>query len=443
MNVPVNVDKERSRELTTANAAALFRHEVLAERKTQWLGAVLLEPRVSHKISMIVSVCAAGAIIGILFLGSYTRKERISGWLMPEKGIVRVLPPQAGVVQSIKVKEGAKVSKGDPLLVLSSDVQSEALGATVQEVVRQLVGRRDNLVMQKQTEERLSRQQTSELESRLLALTSENALLADEVELQRRRMNLSGEALARATTLLKRGIITKAGRGTIEAENLDQTAKQQSLERALSQLRREISASQTTLSGLPDQLNIKISAISRDIAQVEQQIAEAEPRRGSVILAPQDGTVTGIQTEPGGSASTGVPLMSIVPKDTVLQAQLFSPSRAMGFIKKQQAVLMRYQPFPYQNFGFYKGNVASVSLTSISPSELPQQLAGLSALYTAPNEPLYRITVDLLRQDVTAYGQSVALQPGMRVEADVLVERHRLIEWILYPLFARTSAWTG
>jgi membrane fusion protein len=443
LNVPVIVDRERSRELAPANAAALFRHEVLAERKTQWLGAVLLEPRISHKVSMVVSVAAAAAIIGILFLGTYTRKERISGWLMPEKGIVRVLPPQAGVVQSIKVKEGAKVAKGDPLLVLSSDVESEALGATVQEVVRQLTGRRDNLVLQKQTEERLSRQQTSELETRLIALTSENTLLAEEVELQRRRMGLSGEALARANTLLKRGIITKAGRGTIEAENLDQTAKQQSLERALSQLRREISAAQTTLSGLPDQLNIKLSAISRDIAQVEQQIAEAEARRESVIIAPQDGTVTGIQTEPGGSAATGVPLMSIVPNDTVLQAQLFSPSRAMGFIKKQQAVLMRYQPFPYQNFGFYKGNVASVSMTAISPSELPQQLAGLSALYAAPNEPFYRITVDLARQDVTAYGQSVALQPGMRVEADVLVERHRLIEWILYPLFARTSAWTG
>jgi membrane fusion protein len=443
LNVPVIVDRERSRELTTANATALFRHEVLAERKTQWLGAVLLEPRISHKVSMIVSVCAATAIIGILFLGSYTRKERISGWLMPEKGIVRVLPPQAGVVQSIKVKEGAKVAKGDPLLVLSSDVQSEALGATVQEVVRQLTGRRENLVLQKQTEERLSRQQTSELETRLLALTSENALLADEVELQRRRTGLSGEALSRANTLLKRGIITKAGRGTVEAENLDQTAKQQSLERALSQLRREISSAQTFLAELPDQLNIKIAAISRDIGQLEQQIAEAEARRESVITAPQDGTVTGIQTEPGGSAATGVPLMSIVPKDTVLQAQLFSPSRAMGFIKKQQAVLMRYQPFPYQNFGFYKGNVASVSLTAISPSELPQQLAGLSALYAAPNEPFYRITVDLARQDVTAYGQSVALQPGMRVEADVLVERHRLIEWILYPLFARTSAWTG
>ena len=443
MNVPVNVDQQRSRELTTANASALFRHEVLDERKTQWLGTVLLEPRVSHKLSMIVSLITAAAIISILFLGSYTRKERISGWLMPEKGIVRVLPPQAGVVQSIKVREGAKVFKGDPLLVLSSDVESEALGATVQEVVRQLVGRRDNLVLQKQTEERLFQQQTSEIDSRLLALTSENVLLADEVELQRRRTNLSGEALSRANTLLKRGVITKSGRSAIEAETLDQTAKQQSLERALSQLRREISTAQTLQRALPDQLDIKMAAINREIGELGQQIAEAEARRESVIVAPQDGTVTGIQTELGGSAATGVPLMSIVPKDTVLQAQLFSPSRAMGFIKKQQAVLMRYQPFPYQNFGFYKGNVASISLTAISPSELPQQLSGLSALYATPNEPFYRITVDLARQDVTAYGQSVLLQPGMRVDADVLIERHRLFEWILYPLFARTSAWTG
>jgi membrane fusion protein len=443
LNAPVKVDREHSRELTPPPAAALFRHEVLAERRTQWLGPVLLEPRVSHRLSMLVSVAAAAAILCILFLGTYTRKERISGWLMPEKGIVRVLPPQAGVVTGIKVKEGQAVAKGDPLLALSSDVESEALGATVKEVVRQLVSRRDNLVLQKDTEERLSRQQSSELELRLLALNSENALLAGEVELQRRRMKLSGESLSRANRLLQRGIITKAGRSAVESENLDQSAKQQALERTLSQLRREISAAQSLLRELPDQLNIKSAAITREIAGLEQQIAEAEARRESVIIAPQDGTVTGIQTELGGSAVTGVPLMSIVPKDAVLQAQLFSPSRAMGFIKKQQAVLMRYQPFPYQNFGFYKGNVANVSLTAISPSELPQQLAGLSALYAAPNEPFYRITVDLARQDVTAYGQSVALQPGMRVEADVLVERHRLIEWILYPLFARTSAWTG
>jgi hypothetical protein len=61
LNIPVKVDRERSRELTPTAATAPFRHEVLAEQKTQWLGAVLLEPRVSHRISMMVSVIAAAS----------------------------------------------------------------------------------------------------------------------------------------------------------------------------------------------------------------------------------------------------------------------------------------------------------------------------------------------------------------------------------------------
>ena len=443
MNVSVHVDKNSSRQLAPAQATGLFRQEALAEQQTQWLGTVLLEPRISHRISMLVSVSAAFAIVLVLVFGSYTRKEKISGWLMPEKGIVRVLPPQAGVIAEIRVKEGAKVAKGDPLIVLSSDVRSEALGATGEEVVRQLTSRRENLGAQKQTEISLSAQQSVELEQRLLSLNSEDRLLLDEVDIHRQRLQISKDSLARARKLLDRGIITKASFSATESEYLDQTAKQQSLERSLSQLRREISAAQLARQELPAQLTTKTASITREVAELDQRIAEAEARREFVVVAPQNGTVTGIQTEPGGSASLGVPLMSIVPNDTVLQAQLFSPSRAMGFIKKKQEVLLRYQPFPYQNFGFYKGSVANVSLTAINPIELPQQLAGLSAFYANPNEPFYRITVDLARQDVTAYGQSVLLQPGMRVDADVLIERHRLFEWILYPLFARTSAWTG
>jgi membrane fusion protein len=443
LNVSVSLEKMRRGVQSAPVPAPLFRQEALAERQTQWLGTVLLEPRISHKVSASVAVVAAAAVIATLVFGSYTRKERVSGWLMPEKGVVRVLPPQSGVVKSIKVKEGASVAKGDPLLVLSAEVESEAIGATGKMVVQQLSSRRDNLALQKDTEVRLSRQQADELQARLTALKSEDKLLDGEIDLQRRRVQLSADALSRASYLLKRGIITKASLGVIEAEHLDQTSKLQALERSLSQLRRETAAAETAFRAIPDQLNIKTAGIGSDASAVEQQIAEAEARREFVITAPQDGVVTAIQTEAGGSAAPGVPLMSIVPKDTVLQAQLFSPSRAIGFIHKSQDVLLRYQPFPYQHFGFYQGNVSSVSLSSVSPGELPPQLAGLSAFYGKTNEPLYRITVDLERQDVTAYGRRVPLQPGMQLEADILVERHRLIEWILYPIFARTSAWTG
>ena len=423
-------------------APALFRHEVLDQHRTQWLGAVLLEPKVSSRVSVALSIASAIAIIALLTFGSYTRKERISGWIVPERGIARVLPPQPGVVQSIAVKEGARVSKGDPLIVLSTELQTESVGATGEEVVRQLTSRRNNLVAQKETEQRLERQQAQELASRIEALTGEYELLAGEIELQRQRSALTKEAVARARYLRDRGIVTKAGLGNVEADHIDQTSKLQSLERSLSQLRREIATATLAQSELPFQTSIKSAALDRDAAEVDQQIAEAESRRQIVISAPQDGMVTAIQTEPGGNAAANVPVLSIVPKDTVLQAQLFAQSKAVGFIRTGQQVLLRYQSFPYQNFGFYRGKVTSVSLSAISPAELPQQLSGLSGFYGA-NEPFYRITVALERQDVTAYGRQVPLQPGMQLDADVQVENHKLYEWILYPILSRTSAWAG
>src|SRR5919107_1904104 len=117
-------------------------------------------------------------------------------------------------------------------------------------------------------------------------------------------------------------------------------------------------------------------------------------------------------------------MLSIVPKGAKLEAQLFGPSSAIGFIRAGQRVMLRYQAYPYQKFGQYEGTVASVSRSAISPSELSQQLAGLTSLYGA-NVPVYRITVTLASQTVRAYGEPVPLQPGMQLEADIMMVRRR------------------
>jgi membrane fusion protein len=52
----------------------------------------------------------------------------------------------------------------------------------------------------------------------------------------------------------------------------------------------------------------------------------------------------------------------------------------------------------------------------------------------ASAEPLYRITVRLDRQDVPAYGAPQSLSPGMQLDADVVLDRRRLIEWIFEPV---------
>ena len=52
------------------------------------------------------------------------------------------------------------------------------------------------------------------------------------------------------------------------------------------------------------------------------------------------------------------------------------------------------------------------------------------------SEPVYRIVVQLDRQTVSAYGAEHALLPGMALEADILLERRRLVEWVFEPLYA-------
>jgi len=111
---------------------------------------------------------------------------------------------------------------------------------------------------------------------------------------------------------------------------------------------------------------------------------------------------------------------------------LFAPSSAIGFVRPDQKVQLRYQAFPYQKFGHQSGAVIQVSRAPLQATELAalplQAAAGGNA------EPLYRITVQLDQQSVAAYGQTQPLSPGMQLEADVLLDKRRLIEWLFEPV---------
>jgi membrane fusion protein len=419
-----------------AESTPLFRPEVLAERQTQWLGTVLLEPRLSSSLFVTAAAIAAVIVLALLFLGSFTRKAHISGWLVPEQGLARIFAPQTGVVTRLYAREGMKVTKGTPLAALSSEVQSETLGATREEVVRRLESRRDSMARTRERQDSLFEEQAADLRRRLEVLSAERRSLGREIDLQRARLELS--ETARDRTMRGRDLSSFRRANPAEQDYLERAAKLEILERSRAVHDREILQVQSELRVLPIRRQNQLAEVERSVAGLEQDLAEAEARREIVITAPHDGTLTGIQIEPGGSANSTVPLMSVVPAGAVLQAQLFSPSRAIGFVRPGQRVLLRYQAFPYQKFGLYEGVIKSVSASAVSPSEMNQQLTGLANLYGA-NEPIYRVTVDLSQQTVTAYGEAVPLQPGMQVEADIMIESRRLIEWVLDPLYSLTG----
>lgn len=420
----------------------LFRHEALAGCQTPWLGTVFLEPGTSrhaphawrsHRYFTLFAAFAAAALIGLFFFRDVARTTRVAGWLVPDAGLVRVFAPQPGVVAELHVGEGSAVRKGERLLTLSAEVKSATLGATQAEVARLLAARRRMLIEQRAHLERLAAQQQQALGSRLAAFRAEVAPIEQEIALQKSRLDLARRNEERLRGLQGRGFISQQQLQQAEEASLAQAARVVGLERERIAAARERLTLAGELEDLPLKAQTGISLIERDIAAVEQQLAEAEARREIVVAAPQDGTVTAILAEAGGHAGTAGALLTIVPAGARLEAHLYGPSRAIGFVRPGQQVFLRYQAYPYQKFGHYGGTVASVSASAIQPGELPSPLA------SATGEPVYRITVSLARQAVTAYGQAMALQPGMQLEAELVLDKRRLYEWVLDPLYAITG----
>ncbi len=431
-----------------AVGAPLFRAEVLAERQTQFLGTVLLVPRSSDRLFTLAAVLFMMAVIGLLVWGEYTRKAHVSGWMVPQDGLVRVFTPQPGLVTSLLVSEGQQVTKGQKLLVLSAETQSSTLGATQAQVVGRLAERREALSDERVQREGLLSQQQRDYAKRLAALRQEQTQVKSDIDLMQLRVELSERNVAMNRELRNQGFISEQRMQMIEGEKLEQNARLGSIQRQRIALLRDEAALEGEMNGLPLKAGGEIATIKRNIAAVEQELAEAEARREIVITAPQEGTVTAILAETGGQASAASLLLSIVPTGSKLEAHLYAPSRAVGFVYPGQRVLLRYQAYPYQKFGHYEGVVASVSRSTVSPGELPPQLSGIAgaaagAASGAAAEPVYRITVRPARQSVTAYGDEVPLHPGMQLDADIALEKRRLYEWLLDPLYTITGKWQG
>ncbi len=420
-------------------ALPLFRPELLHERQNQWLGPVLLKPRPMHAWFAATAALTVAAIIAALGLASYTSKARVAGWLVPAQGVVRVFPPRAGVATQVFVREGETVARGQPLMALSTEEQSAALGATQARVAQELATQRDSLGLDSERGAQLFRQQRANLEGRLAAMAEEERKLAQEIDLQKARLKMAREWEARARELRQIGFALEQQVRAASHDAIEQAARVAALERSLIVSRRERATLDGELRDMPLRLAAQEETIKRGIAATTRELAETEARRSLSIPAPQTGTVTAIQATPGAAVRPGMSLLSIVPRGMPHEAHLYAPSRAVGFVRTGQMVLLRYRAYPYQKFGRYRGSVVSVSRSPIEPAELPSGFAAGASRDGNPGgapEALYRIVVRLERQEVTVYGKPMPLQPGMQLDADILLDRRRLYQWMFDPLRA-------
>jgi membrane fusion protein len=363
-------------------------------------------------------------------LGEYTRKARVSGYLVPDRGVIRLVAPQSATVIESHVAEGRSVRRGDTLFVLAVG-QATLSGDTQATVQASIAARTASLQGAAQRRSVLEQTQLASIDRQIDEMQRELASMRTEVDLQTQRLALAQQAAAQYESLRNDNFVSSAQVRARAEEVLNVKAQLQGLERQRTGRLREIATLQAQRRELPLQAQAAQGVIDRDLAALAQQAAENEARQRIVVRAPQDGVISGLVAEPGQNVVPTVALASLLPADARLQAHLFAPSSAIGFVRANQPVQLRYQAFPYEKFGHQSGAVVQVSRAPLQASEL----GGMATVAVgAGGEPLYRITVALDRQSVAAYGQAQALAPGMQLEADVLLDRRRLIEWLFEPV---------
>ncbi|MBT9523674.1 MAG: HlyD family efflux transporter periplasmic adaptor subunit [Rhizobacter sp.] len=408
---------------------SLFRPEVVEGRRQGWLGSIQLIRPVSFTVLTVFVVTTTVAVVSYLSLGEYTRKARVSGYLVPDSGVIRLVTPQPATVVERHVTEGQAVRQGDVLFVLSLE-RATLQGGTQAAVQQSLAARERSLQASSKQQALLQQTQSAALQRQIGDMKRELAQIGTEADLQRERLGLAQQAQARLESLRNENFVSSAQVQTKAEEVLGLRAQLQGLERLGATKQREIGSLEAQLRELPLRSQAQLGEIDRDIAELVQKSAESEALTRIVIRAPQDGVVTSVLAERGQTATPATALASLVPADARLQAHLFAPSSAVGFVRSEQAVLLRYQAYPYQKFGHQAGHVMQVSRTPLQAAELA------SLALPASNEPLYRITVALDQQAVQAYGQAQPLAPGMQLDADVMLDRRRLIEWIFEPVLS-------
>jgi membrane fusion protein len=256
-------------------------------------------------------------------------------------------------------------------------------------------------------------------------IDGELAALDSQVQSQSTRVDRGRGQLARLKTIMEKGAIAEID---LLQQREDVASMQQALAR-LAQERTRVKRERANLiarqAELATDLELRLSDLASRANALRERITRNENTRLQAIAAPLDGTIATLDLVVGDAIAPQQLLATVIPVGSPLVADVYVPSRAVGFIAAGQRVRLRYDAFPHDRFGAASGRVESVADFVLLPADVPPTF-GL-------REASYKVRIRLESQAVTDRHGSYALRPGMLLAAEVVLESRRLVEW----LFAR------
>lgn len=380
-----------------------------------------------------------------LIIGKIDVVVSARGVVIPDGEAKKIQAMESGVVDNILIKEGDFVKKNQLLISINTTTTKAQLDTINKNLEKNKIqakrlkasGTGENFdnakipqseeaeIQQKLYEESLGalnssikakQQEISQINN---MITSSQAQKADyEFQLQ-----IASDRLER----LKSVIDIIAYNDYQEAQNRVNSL-QQSVTKSIAEIKR--------LQAQKSQINNEIAQMQADfrsqnlsmLANTQERINELDASKKQIefsdknkqIVAPCDGYIDKLLIHTiGGIVQPAQELIALTPieKPLIIKAQVLN--KDIGFIKTGMPVSIKVDTFDFQKYGILHGTVKSISQNSI----LDEKLGLIYEVYITPKEDTLLVE-----------GKEQKISPGMTLNAEIEVNKRRIIEFFIYPL---------
>lgn len=379
------------------------------------------------------------------------------GKLVPAGYVKIVQPAEAGVVREILVGEGQAVAEGQVLMRMDARIsQAEGLALQADHHRKRLVLRRIDaelagqpFVVQAGDPAALAAEVAAQHAANRAAL--ESALAEERARLERARQEMAAAEQVRAKlrevlphyaeqekAFARLGSEGFAGPILVGDKRRERIEKEQELkaqEHVIEAARASIGQSDRKLASILSGYRRNLFAEREEVAGALDRLAQELAKHGArhdrlELRAPQAGIVKELGTHTAGTVvQPGTVLLTLVPGDQALTAEVWVSNQDIGFVTPGTPVKLKLAAFPFQKFGTVDGRVRLVSAdaTDKAPDNAPR------------GAPLtYRAIVDLQQDHLRSDGARLGLAAGMQLHADLLLGTRTVAEYLLSPV---TKAW--
>ena len=390
------------------------------------------------------------------------------GRLVPKTYLKVVQPADGGIVKEILVREGEQVHTGQVLLRMDAqDAQADTAKLQSDLSLHSLQLRRIDaelagqpLRRQRDDPSDLFRQVEAQYRERRQAYLDSLGQVEEQLRKAQRDSD-SGEAvlskLRQTNPILKSQAEAYAGLGT---DGYVPKVTVSDKQRAWIENEQDLHAQESTVQGLvaavreagqqlrqvrskyrSDLENERVDA-EGEYRKLQQDWAKQEHHSSLLELrAPQAGTVKDLATHTIGTVvSGGTVLLSIVPENEPLVAEVMIRNDDVGFVHAQQQVKIKLAAYPFQKYGLLDGEVlqiwpdASEDNNTASPRSSSEVRSGVNVNSGETAASGFKALVSLDRQTLHAGNDALKLVAGMQIVAEIREGRRTVLEYLLSPL---------